>query len=182
MGKSNRILWLIILITIFYQCSNSSLFDGKVTGDSNVEKIPDVVLYNFSYRFTDGGKLVWILYSKKADMFLDEQITKVKEVHLIFYKDNQEDSVIDSKYGEVNEKERILSAISNVILKTSDDTKLYTDILFWDDKRAKLYTDAPVKIIKPNNSIIEGIGMDADKNLERLVIKHNVKGQVYEKK
>jgi len=146
------------------------------------KKIPDVILYDFSYEFTNKDQPVWILYSKKAEVFKDDDIIKVDGVHLLFYKNGKQDSILDSKFGEVREREKILSAISNVVLKTSDGSILYTEILHWDDNISRLYTDEYIKIVRPNGDIIEGIGMEADNNLEKLIIKRRVKGVIYEKK
>jgi hypothetical protein len=44
----------------------------------------------------------------------------------------------------------------------------------WNNKNKMLETDEPVKIIKKNGDTIEGIGLNADYNLEYYQIKRNV--------
>lgn len=171
---------LIIFLTIFLINCNR---DKKKTDMIRTieEKIPDVILYDFTYKHTKGSETSWILYAKEAEVLRDENLIKVKNVNLVFYKDNKPDTTLTSKYGIVNENENILSAISNVELKTVDGDFLYTDVLNWIDKDARLYTDSPVKIIRKGGDIIEGVGLEANSKLEKITIFKKVKGKIYEK-
>jgi len=181
MGKSCRTIFIILSLVIFCACKDKFAKRKGLPDEIAIEKVPDIILYDFTYRFMDKGKPVWILYSKKAEVFRDEDLIKVDGVHLVFYKNGKQDTILDSRFGEVREQKKLLTAISNVILKTSDGSTLYTEILHWDDNISKLYTDAPIKIVRSNGDIVEGIGMEAYHNLEKLVIKRRVKGLIYEK-
>lgn len=181
MGKSYRTVSIILSFIILCACKDNSAKRKGLPDGVPIEKIPDIILFDFTYRFMNKDKPVWILYSKKAEVFRNEDLIKVDGVHLVFYKNGKQDTVLDSSFGEVREQKKLLTAISNVILKTSDGSTLYTEILHWDDNVSKLYTDAPVKIVRPNGDIVEGIGMEAYHNLEKLVIKRRVKGLIYEK-
>jgi LPS export ABC transporter protein LptC len=173
-------LLLLVQIFILENCGKSV---SKIEEKNEVfKKIPDVILYDFTYKFTKNDKIIWILYSNKADVFNDEKIIKVDGVHLVFYKNNVEDTILDSKFGEVDQNKNILVAISNVVLKTVQNDFLYTDYLYWDDKTAKLYNTNYVKIARKSGDVIEGIGFEADNNLEKIIIKKSVKGKIYETK
>lgn len=182
MVKSNTKIFIIFTIfCIIVSCScNSNKREQTDNGtNSTFLKLPDAEIYDFSYKHSDKDQIVWELFSKKALVFKRDDVTKIEGVNLNFYKSNRVDTTLLSKYGEVYELRKLLSAISNVVLTTSDNTVLYTDILHWDDNRKILYTDEFVKIVKPNGDIIQGIGMEADNNLERMVIKKDVKGEFH---
>ncbi|MBN1898365.1 MAG: LPS export ABC transporter periplasmic protein LptC [Spirochaetes bacterium] len=181
MEKSLRILYIILFFGLMLNCHKRAVTTAVQMGQTNA-KIPDVILYDFSYHFTSKGRSVWVLSSQKADVFRDEDLIKVDGVHLIFYQNGKPDTIVDARFGEVKEKEKILSAMSNVILRTHDNSILKTEILHWNDSTAKLYTDEFVMITRPNGDVIQGYGMEADNNLEKMIIKKRVKGLLYEKK
>ena len=184
--KYSNLLLSIFFILIFslycLSCKNSGNNKNEhATNDLSVD-IPDTVIYDFSYRFTRGDQMVWELFSKKASVFSKQSIKKIDGVDLKFYKNNRIDSILISRFGEHDEREGLLTAISNVVLTTEDGTVLYTEILHWDDKRSLLFTKEFVRILKKNGAIITAIGMEADNRLEKVLFKSRVKGEFYEQK
>ncbi len=185
MEKSKRALFIILLLFIFLiQCSQKKENSIEEHEDStnSILDLADSEIYDFSYKYTNKEKKVWELSSKKAEVYNKKGLIKITGVNLNFYKNNKVDTTIVSKFGEIYEEKKILTAITNVVLTTEDGTILYTDILNWDDNRNLLYTDEFVKIVKKNGDVIRGIGLEADHNLEKLVIKKNATGKFYEKK
>ncbi len=186
MGRWLQTVFIIsIFFYIFICCGKESRVGEKISTNeiNKIKEMPDSEIFDFSYKFTDKGKLAWELFSEKAEIYKKNHLIKVNGVHLTFYnKDGSINTGVDSKYGVVYEDKHLLSAISNVVLRTSDGAVLYTDILFWDDNRKKLYTDSAVKIVRENGDIIEGIGLEADQKLEKVIIKRRVKGKIYENK
>ncbi len=182
--KYSKILLTLFLVNISTVCcSNKQSTQKKSTADTNViSNLPDTEIYDFSYKHTNKDKIIWELFSKIGKVFDRKGIIEIEGVNLNFYKNNKPDSTITSKYGQIDEHKDILTAISNVVLTTSDGTVLYTDLLHWDNNKSLLYTEKFVKIIKQNGDIIKGIGMEADNQLEKLIIKRNVSGTIYEKK
>lgn len=186
MGKSKKALFIILLLFVFLiQCSQDKKNSTGEHEDSTNQSILDLAdseIYDFSYKYTNKEKIVWELSSKKAKVYNKKGLIKITGVNLNFYKNNKVDTTIVSKFGEIYEEKKLLTAITNVVLTTEDGTILYTDILNWDENKNLLYTDEFVKIVKKNGDIIRGIGLEADHNLEKLVIKKNAIGKFYENK
>ncbi|MBU1075935.1 MAG: LPS export ABC transporter periplasmic protein LptC [Spirochaetes bacterium] len=187
MGKSHETILIVWLgVILFFQCSgkNEHLNVEQIDASTNFAGlgIPDTEIFDFSYKYTSMDKVVWELFSEKGEVYNKHDLIKITGVNLNFYKGNRVDTTVVSKWGEIYKEKKLLTAISNVILTTEDRTVLYTEILHWDDNKKLLFTDQFVKIIKQNGDIIKGIGMEADHNLEKLVIKRSVTGQFHESK
>ncbi len=184
MGRRFKTICIIsLLFIIFISCGEDKSVESSTNEINKIKSLPDSEIYDFSYKYTVGSKLRWELFSEKAEIYTKDDIIKVTGVHLTFYNNKGEiDTGLDSKYGMVHNNTKIMTAISNVVLRTATGSILYTDILNWDDNIQKLYTDGRVKIVKDTGDVITGIGFEADNKLEKIVIKRSVKGKIYEKK
>ena len=94
-----------------------------------------------------------------------------KTLHVDFYNDStQIESQMNAKYGRyLQEQSKVLLRDSVVVFNVSGDT-LFTNELYWDQDAERFYTDKPVSIHKPNNEIIDGIGMSAHQDLKDVTI------------
>ncbi len=182
MGKRISTLFLIFFVISINNCSNKKNSEQISTNiEKRIKSLPDSEIYDFVYKYTSNGRLKWELFSEKAEIFKKQNIIKVNGVHLSFYNAKGEvDTGLDAKYGVVDNNKKIMTAVSNVVLRTAGGSVLYTDILNWDDNSQKLFTDSKVKIIRENGDIIKGTGLEADNRLEKIIIKHRVRGKIYE--
>ena len=55
-------------------------------------------------------------------------------------------SILKAEHASIDEQKKIMIASQNVILESSDDKKLETEELVWDEMSNKIYTDKKVKI------------------------------------
>lgn len=79
--------------------------------------------------------------------------------------------------GVIREAEGILHIYSNVVVFTSDSTKLETEYLWWDSNTNRIKSDQFVRITK-HNDVITGYGLDADNELNSIKILNQVSGEV----
>jgi LPS export ABC transporter protein LptC len=118
---------------------------------------------------------LWTLDAARAGVY--DEIIKVDEVNVHFYDEEESEySVLSAPRGELNTKTHNIFVEDSVEVVTSDSTKLYTESLFWLNDSAKILTDAPVKIIKGDGTVIEGRGLRTDPRLSRIEIIGDAKG------
>lgn len=98
-------------------------------------------------------------------------------LHVDFYNDStQVQSKLFAKYGlYYNNKQLVLLRDSVIIFNITGDT-LRCEKLWWDQNKALIYTDVPVHIRKPDESI-DGTGLTADQNFTHWTI-NNAKGPI----
>ncbi len=177
------LLIIFFLCILFFNCSDHSTNNKSSTNSSNViANLPDSEIYDFSYKYTEKDKLIWELNSKKAEVFSKQGMKKIDGVDLKFYKNGRINSTLVSKFGEINENTKLLTAISNVVLKTTDGKTLYTEILHWNDVKKELFTYELIKIVQANGEVITAVGMIADIGLEKVKFLKDVEGEFHEKK
>lgn len=101
-----------------------------------------------------------------------------KGIHVISYdKTGKEIGSIQSKYAKKLEDEELWEARDEVVIVNAEGKKLETELLYWDMKKALIYSDRYVRLTA-DGQIIEGNnGFESDQNLNHPVFK-NVTGQV----
>jgi LPS export ABC transporter protein LptC len=118
---------------------------------------------------TRGDKKNWVLKADRALNF-DDSIT-LYEVTVEFYDiEGIRNSILTSDSGVVYSGSGDMSARGHVVVVSRDTTVLKTSYLDWNNKRQKIMTEDAVEITK-KNSLITGLGMESDPNLEHIEIK-----------
>lgn len=94
-----------------------------------------------------------------------------KTLRVDFYNDSTKvESKLFAKYGRYMENEnKVFLRDSVIVFNVAGDTLLCKE-LYWDQIRAKFYTDKNVIIRKPDQKIY-GTGMDADQDFRNITIK-----------
>lgn len=87
----------------------------------------------------------------------------------------QVNSVLIGDSSVSRENSGRFSVYGNVLVRTSDSSRLETDYLHWDPDMKKIRTDAFVKIYKAGD-VVTGWGMEADHKLSRIKILRQVSG------
>ena len=72
-------------------------------------------------------------------------------------------------------EQKLWKLIGNVDIKNAKDEKFHTRLMYWDQEKEKIYSDAYIRIEQADHQITEGIGFSADQNLTVWQI-NNTKG------
>jgi LPS export ABC transporter protein LptC len=137
--------------------------------------MPKIILEKLCLTETKSGQRLWTLNADRADVY--DEIIKVDEVIVRFFDENeQEYSVLNAPRGELNTRTHNIFVEDSVYVVTSDSTRLFTESLFWLNDSARILTDAYVKILKRDGTIIEGKGLRTDPRLNRIEIIGETKG------
>ena len=100
-----------------------------------------------------------------------------KSLHVDFFNDSTKvQSKLFAKYGlYYNNKRLVLLRDSVIVFNVQGDT-LRCEKLWWDQDKQLIYTDVPVHIREPDESI-DGTGMTADQNFTHWTI-NNARGPI----
>src|SRR5690348_15748059 len=100
-----------------------------------------------------------------------------KSLHVDFYDSTQKiQSKLFAKYGLYYNSKRLVFLRDSVIIFNVTGDTLRCEQLWWDQDRELIYTDVPVHIRKPDESI-DGTGLTADQNFSHWTI-NNAKGPI----
>lgn len=159
---------ILLMMAMLFSCENE-METIKILTQSDT--LPSESAQNIEVRYSDSGKLKAILQSPKLLKYSGEEPYMLfpKGIHVFFY-DSLENLVseIKSDYAINREKEKMMEVRKNVVIFDHENNKeLNTEVLFWDQKKHKIFNNAFVTI-KEDDRIMHGDSMRADENLEHF--------------
>lgn len=179
----NIILSLFLLI-FFFNLSSCDIFDSKIAKpvDSTfVFREPDQVGVDIEVIFADSGYTKAILKSDKGRVFQDNQETFLDDnLKVDFYskKSQKRISHLVADSARIDDvTKNMLARGSVVVISDSTGNKLETEVLEWNNRTQKIYSNEFVKITT-RNEIITGYGFESDQNLDNYKI-NRVSGIMY---
>lgn len=176
--KPLKFLIIVGISFIFLSCGK----DEEVSSVESNGKTPQLVIDKFSVTTTNAGKVEWIFRAQRALVFENENLIDADGINVDFFFDKNQKEIsshLNAKTGNVNTKTNDMKAEGNVVLTAENGNKLFTERLEWRSAEQKFFTDKEVKVEK-KDSILTGVGMEADTNLENIRILKDVKVEARE--
>jgi LPS export ABC transporter protein LptC len=165
--------------TLFLGCKKNNIEEIKAFYTS--ESFPIQEATNFETLFTDSGQ---VRFSLKAPKLLRyeadgrDYIEFPEGLELVKYDEHKKViSSITANYARQYVADRKWEAKNNVVATNANGDTLKTEILYWEEKEEKIYTDEFVKIIRADQ-IITGIGFTSDQKMQNWKIR-DPKGTIY---
>jgi LPS export ABC transporter protein LptC len=179
-SKNKNIFWFkAVVITgcfFIYSCSNNY----QEVQDLAKKKMPvDKATQVESYLSQDGIVKARLTAPVMIRSTLSDTPTTEfpNSLHVDFYDSTQKiQSKLFAKYGLYYDNKRLVFLRDSVIIFNITGDTLRCEQLWWDQDRELIYTDVPVHIRKPDESI-DGTGLTADQNFTHWTIK-NAKGPI----
>ncbi|MDH5173968.1 MAG: LPS export ABC transporter periplasmic protein LptC [Elusimicrobiota bacterium] len=167
-------LWMFAFLIILglSSCGKEKPEETKMSGEKS---FPDQAIENFTLTHTNQGEKEWELEAERAEVYEKEGKTIVHKLKLKFYEQGKITSVLTGRRGEISSPSGDMEVRGDVVV-TSEKEKmtLKTNSLKWDARRNRIVTDDFVRQEK-GDTIVTGQGLESDPELERLVIKKDVK-------
>ena len=159
------LFFLVVLIS----CTN----DPKLVQEfvSDIQQ-PNEQIKGAELLHTENGKLKVRVLAISIERFQDIQPSLIFSDHLevYFYNDSSQlQSTLMADYASIDEDKKIMIAQNNVTLISSEDKKLETDELIWDETKNKIYTDKKVKITT-GKDVIYGEGFTSTPDFKQYSI------------
>ena len=170
-----RLIYSLIFLFLF-SCQNDPLMvnDLFFTKDFPLEVIKKSKLIH-----TEEGIIKLEVNAEKIERHAGENPKLVfsKGFNVIFYNNSGKIiSDLTANSAIVDEKDNVMTAMDSVVLKNKE-RKLETELLIWDEKKDKIYTDSDV-IITTQNEVIYAQGFISDPNFSDYTLK-KISGRMY---
>ncbi len=165
------VLFLVALTFVFTACEDKIKPSVLPTVDSKT--IPQQESWNSRIVLSDSGVVRAVIDAGYLEVPEGSQQTHMSDgVVVHFYDQNGvQTSVLTSKEAIVDESSDNLEAIGDVLVVSSDSTKLRTQHLYWDNKRQLVHTPEFVRITSPTETL-QGHGFESDQNLQHYKVFH----------
>ena len=170
---------LLTGIFILMSCENDI---EKVKAFSSDQILPVQTGYDVEIAYTDSGILKSKIFAPELDRYTsgdEPYIEFPKGIRIVFYDENHhEKSFIRADYAIYYQKKELGEARNHVVAKNEQKgEELYTEVLFWDQKSDKVYSDTYSKIVNPDGTFYGENGFEANQDLSRWKLKKS-KGTV----
>ena len=130
------------------------------------QTLPEQESWNSKIVLSDSGHVKAVIHAGYLRVFqspAETHMTEGIEVH--FYDDGgTESSILTAKEGKVNDITKDFEAVGDVVVVSSDSTRLRTEKLFWDNKKQLIHTPEFVRITSPKERL-QGFGFESDQHL-----------------
>lgn len=133
---------------------------------------PDMRISHFTSYNYHHSALSWKLEAAESSYYLDENRSIAESVLLHYYTDDTVRAVIQADRAIINTRTKDIELIGDVDALSPSGNRLFTERIQWHHLEKYLDTDEPVKIIRKNGDVIEGIGLRANYDLEDYELKN----------
>ena len=162
-----------VMFVLFPSCSGK----GKNLADaiSENDTLPTMNSLGVTTLISDSGitryKIVteeWVINDKKNPPYWAfEKGVYLEKFDTLFHID----ASIKADTAYYYEKKKIWELRSNVQIQSQRGDKFETELLFWDEKKEKVYSDKFIRISQ-EDKVITGYGFESDQNLTEYQIKN----------
>tara|TARA_B110000908_G_scaffold172526_1_gene240524 strand:- start:3362 stop:3895 length:534 start_codon:yes stop_codon:yes gene_type:complete len=146
---------------VLIACTNDPKLVQEFVSDKEqaIEQIKGAELLH-----TENGKIKVRIVAGKIERFQNKQpqLVFTESLEVYFYNDSSKlQSTLKADGASIDEETKIMLAQNNVELISSDNKKLETEELIWDEQQNKIYTDKKVKITT-GKEVIYGEGFTSN--------------------
>jgi LPS export ABC transporter protein LptC len=139
----------------------------------SAEEQASLVFSGFTAQGTKDGVKEWEAEAVTAQVFNQKKMARAQNMKIRYFQKGQLASVAQAREAEIGTESNDLLAWGNVVLRANNGVVLYADRLRWENKRGRLSSDGPVKVVR-QGSVLTGRGLVADRNLEDVVVREDV--------
>lgn len=141
-------------------------------------ELPDQEVSDFVVSETDAGAVEWKLYARRASMFNAKALVLAQGVRVDFFDEQgARSSTLTADEGELHQVRRDMVARGNVVLQTTEGTRMSTEELKFDNASQKIRSERFVRFERAGN-VLTGVGFESDPNLEHYEFKRQVRAVV----
>jgi LPS export ABC transporter protein LptC len=161
------------IIILFASCESNDIEKiNAITSDLNA---PSIAVTNTEIIFSKNALIEVKVNSKQINRYIDieEPYTEFPEGLFVEFYDSLQNvtSSIKANYCILDEIEQVWTAENDVVSVSEQGDTLNTELLIWDQKTGKIYSDRYVRITS-SDGIIHGTGFEANENLSNIQIKN----------
>ena len=158
---------LFPLIIAFAACGCEDKIEPSVMNSVDSGTLPQQESWNSAITVSDSGRITAIIHAGYIRVYeLSRQTLMSEGVRVRFFNpEGKQTSVLTSEEGSVDEGTNNLEAHKNVVVVSSDSSRMKTEQLYWDNQRQLIFTTAYVEITTPKERI-QGHGFESDQSLK----------------
>lgn len=165
-----------VVVPLFVISCNDKQVSG--TAIDNRDSLAVMSTYGVSTVISDSGRISykidtdeWLIFDKRTPPYWAFE----KGVYLEKYDyDMNVEATIECDTAYYYNEQKLWKLIGNVDIRNPKNERFFTDLMYWDQGKEKIYSDAYIKI-EQEDQITEGVGFSSNQSMTLWEIK-NTKG------
>jgi len=157
------IMVTVVTVTMFFSCKDNF---KEVQNIGLLSDKPITEADNINTKYTDSGRLKSHLISPKMLDFSNRKFSFVEfpqGIDFTIYDEKGNKNNVLADFALIYNDTNLIDLQGNVVVTTHSNDTLFTEQLFYDQKREWMFTNKPVKF-RRNNEIINGTGFDSNRS------------------
>jgi LPS export ABC transporter protein LptC len=158
--------WILCIASlVLFGCEEKT--SPTVLASLDSQSLPQQESWNSTIVVSDSGHISAIIAAGYIRVYDQTQQTQMSQgVRVRFFsREGKQTSVLTSDEGTVDEVNNNLEARKNVVVVSSDSSRMKTEQLFWDNQRQLIYTPLFVDITTAKEKM-QGHGFESDPSLK----------------
>jgi len=143
-------------------------------------ELPDQEVTDFAITETDGGDIQWKLFARYAATYSARNVVEARSIRVDFYgEDGARSSTLTSRDGEINQRTRDMVARGNVVLETTEGTRLSSEELRFLNREQRIVVPERYLVrVERSGDVLTGYGFESDPELRHYEFKRRVQATV----
>ncbi|OGF08761.1 MAG: LPS export ABC transporter periplasmic protein LptC [Candidatus Eisenbacteria bacterium RBG_16_71_46] len=143
-------------------------------------ELPDQEVSDFVLTETDQGTPLWTLYARYAATYSARNTITSRGVRVDFFDTRGErTSELTAREGEINQRTRDMTARGNVVVQTTEGTRMSTEELRFLNRQQKIVSPIEQLVrVERGGDVLTGYGFESDPELKHFEFKRAVKATV----
>jgi len=142
-------------------------------------ELPDQEVSDFEATETDLGAVQWKMYARSAATYRARNTVVARGLRIDFFDEKGERaSTLTAREGEMNDLTHDMIARTDVVIQTTEGTRMTTDQLQFLNKRQRIQTESFVRVDR-RGDVLTGWGFESDPQLKDFQFKRQVKATVH---
>lgn len=171
---------LLVVLTMGAACLSGCGRQRTIGPGGASTEFPDQEVSDFAVTETDGGRLQWKLHARYAATYDARDQVIAQNVRVEFFDEKGEhSSTLTARSGELNQRTRNMTARGNVVLQTTEGTRLSTEELRFLDRENRIVVPVERLVrIERGGDVLTGYGFESDPDLTHYEFKRTVRATV----
>ena len=143
-------------------------------------ELPDQEVSDFAVAETNEGRIEWKLYARDAAIYNARNLIIAHQVRIDFFDEQgKKSSELVARQGEVNQRTRNMTARGNVVLQTTEGTRMSSqELQFLNREQKVVVPDHELVRVERAGDVLTGYGFESDPELTHFEFKRKVQATV----
>lgn len=135
---------------------------------------PTMLFEGFHMTSTRDAAVEWEFAARAAQIYEKVHLAKAQDIKITYWRKGKVASTLTARRGVINTENNDMRAEDQVEMVSSEGARLTTERLDWNHQQQRLRTDLAVRVER-RNSVLTGVGMEADSELKHINVLADVK-------